>query len=103
MHGISAKIAQEIGMLFENGDWDTSARQQEAEHHPGRTSADNAAGGFHRRHGLSLRSLNKDKNRALVWFHVHAYACLSGVLTDSPSRSSVTLIWHDRREFGRTS
>ena len=31
------------------------------------------------------------------------YACRSGVDTVRPSRSSLTLIWHDRREFGRTS
>jgi dienelactone hydrolase len=30
-------------------------------------------------------------------------ACRSGVDTTRPSRSSLTLIWHDRREFGRTS
>jgi hypothetical protein len=32
-----------------------------------------------------------------------SYACRSGVRTVSPSNSSVTLIWQDRREFGRTS
>ncbi len=32
-----------------------------------------------------------------------AYACFSGVRTTSPSSSSETLIWHDSREFGRTS
>ena len=31
------------------------------------------------------------------------YACLSGVRTTRPSSSSLTLIWHDSREFGRTS
>ena len=31
------------------------------------------------------------------------YACFSGVRTTSPSSSSLTLIWHDSREFGRTS
>ena len=30
-------------------------------------------------------------------------ACRSGVVTTRPSSSSLTLIWHDRREFGRTS
>ena len=30
-------------------------------------------------------------------------ACRSGVRTTSPSSSSVTLIWHDSREFGFTS
>ena len=32
-----------------------------------------------------------------------AQACRSGVRTIRPSSSSVTLIWQDRREFGRTS
>jgi hypothetical protein len=50
MHGISAKIAQEIGMLFQYNDGDAGARQQEAEHHPGRTSASDTAGGFDRSH-----------------------------------------------------
>ena len=31
------------------------------------------------------------------------YACFSGVRTISPSSSSLTLIWQDSREFGRTS
>ncbi len=31
------------------------------------------------------------------------YACRSGMRTTSPSSASVTLIWHERREFGRTS
>ena len=31
------------------------------------------------------------------------YACRSGVRTTRPSSSSVTLIWHDSREFGFTS
>jgi hypothetical protein len=30
-------------------------------------------------------------------------ACRSGVVTTRPSSSSVTRIWHDRREFSRTS
>ena len=34
---------------------------------------------------------------------VGVYACLSGVVTLKPSSSSVTLIWQDSREFGRTS
>ena len=31
------------------------------------------------------------------------YACFSGVRTTRPSSSALTLIWHDKREFGRTS
>ena len=35
--------------------------------------------------------------------HSPSYACRSGIRTTSPSSSSVTLIWQDRREFGLTS
>jgi hypothetical protein len=50
MHRISAEIPQEIGMLFQYNNGDAGARQQEAEHHPGRTTAHNTAGGFDRSH-----------------------------------------------------
>jgi hypothetical protein len=33
----------------------------------------------------------------------NSQACRSGVRTTSPSSASLTLIWHDSREFGRTS
>src|SRR5687767_15988515 len=33
----AAKVAQEVGMLLENQDIHAGARQQEAEHHPGRS------------------------------------------------------------------
>src|SRR5262249_35447535 len=36
-------------------------------------------------------------------FTFASYACRSGILTTSPSSASVTLIWQDRRELGRTS
>ena len=50
MNGVAAEIAQEVGVLFQHGDGDTGARQQEAEHHPGRSAAGDAAGGFDRSH-----------------------------------------------------
>jgi hypothetical protein len=50
MYGIPAEISQEIWMLFQYNDGDPGARQQEAEHHPGRTTARNTAGGFDRSH-----------------------------------------------------
>ena len=48
MHDIAAEIAQEVGVLFENGDSDAGARQQKAEHHAGRPAAGNAARRFDR-------------------------------------------------------
>ena len=43
MNGVAAKIAQEVGMFFENDHIDAAARQQGAEHEPGRAAADDAA------------------------------------------------------------
>ena len=48
MHDIAAEIAQEVGVLFENGDRDAGARQQKAEHHAGRPAAGHAARRFDR-------------------------------------------------------
>ncbi len=43
MHGVAAKIAQEIGVLFQHRDLDAGAGQKKAEHHPGRPAADDTA------------------------------------------------------------
>ena len=43
MNGVAAEIAQEIGVLLEHDDVDAGAREQEAEHHPARSAADDAA------------------------------------------------------------
>ena len=48
MDGVAAKVAQEIRVLLEHDDIDAGARQQEAEHHPGRPAAGNAASGADR-------------------------------------------------------
>src|SRR5271166_54052 len=40
---VAAKIAQEVGVLFENEDRDPGSRQQETEHHPCRAAAGDAA------------------------------------------------------------
>ncbi|MNU07013.1 hypothetical protein D3C72_2524180 [compost metagenome] len=45
MDGVAAEIAQEVGVLFQDGDADAGARQQEPEHHPGGTAAGDDAGG----------------------------------------------------------
>jgi hypothetical protein len=45
MNCVAAEIAQEVGVLLQYGDGHAGARQQKAEHHPGRSAADDAAGG----------------------------------------------------------
>ena len=47
MHGVAAEIAQEIGVLLKYRHHDPGARQQQAQHHPGRTAADDAAAGMY--------------------------------------------------------
>src|SRR5215471_12509341 len=56
MHGVAAEIPKEIVVLFEDGDLDTATSQQIAEHHAGRSTADDAAGVLYdlRRHVTSL-------------------------------------------------
>ena len=91
MHSIAAEIAQEIGVLFDNDDSNASARQQEAKHHPGGSTAGNAALCFDRGHGTLCADLIR--TAAVARFCVGgSYACFSGIVTTSPSRSSVTLI-----------
>ncbi len=51
MDRVAAKIAQEVGVLFQHHDVDPGPRQQEAEHHARRPAADNAATGRERGHG----------------------------------------------------
>jgi len=48
VHRVAAKVAQEILVLFQNRDIDTSARQQEAAHHAGWTAAGNDTCGRNR-------------------------------------------------------
>jgi hypothetical protein len=46
MDRIAAKVAQKIGVLFQHDYIYSGARQQKAEHHSGRPSADDAALGL---------------------------------------------------------
>src|SRR4051812_15556784 len=46
MDRVAAEVAQEVGMLFQHDDVDAGAPQQKAEHHAGRTTAHDAAGGL---------------------------------------------------------
>src|SRR5262249_36325110 len=53
MDSVAAEIAKEVGVLFQNDDFDAGARQEKSEHHAGRTAAGDAAlcvdrGGGHR-------------------------------------------------------
>ncbi len=43
MHGVAAKIPEEVGVLFQHHDVDPGAAQQIAQHHAGGTAADDAA------------------------------------------------------------
>src|SRR5271169_5625084 len=54
MHGITTKITEEVGVLFQNHRLDAGAAEQVAQHHAGRTAADDAAAGFYRARWLSL-------------------------------------------------
>ncbi len=53
MHGIAAKIAKEIRVLFQHHDIDAGASEQITEHHAGGPAADDAATYFHRLSRLS--------------------------------------------------
>jgi hypothetical protein len=53
---VAAEVAQEVGVLLEDQDLDAGPGQQEAEHHPGRPAAHDAAahqGDLARGHGVS--------------------------------------------------
>ena len=43
MHGVAAKIAEEVRVLFQHHDIDPGPTQQIAQHHAGGTAADDAA------------------------------------------------------------
>ena len=44
--GVAAEVAEEVGVLFEDGDVDAGAGEEEAEHDAGGAAADDAAGGL---------------------------------------------------------
>ena len=46
MHGVAAKVAEEIRMLLQHHDIDAGAAEEITEHHASRTSADDAAADF---------------------------------------------------------
>ena len=68
MNGVAAKVAQKIGVLLQHDDIDTGARQQKAQHHPGRATAGDAAlGGDHRvRHDHTPVLLGAERKRVLT-------------------------------------
>ena len=53
MDGVAAEVAEEVGVLFKDGDVDGTAGEEIAEHDAGGASADDAAGGWGQRGGLS--------------------------------------------------
>jgi transposase InsO family protein len=42
VHGVATKVAQEVSVLFQDGDLDTRAGQQQGENHSGRPTAHHA-------------------------------------------------------------
>jgi hypothetical protein len=42
MDGVASEVAEEVGVLFKDGDGDAGAGEQEAEHDSSGASADNA-------------------------------------------------------------
>jgi hypothetical protein len=54
VHGIAAKIPEEVVVLLDYGDRNPCARQQVTQHHSGRAAANNAACGFERLDGHTL-------------------------------------------------
>jgi hypothetical protein len=45
VNGVAAEIAEEVGVFFEDEDFDAGAGEKEAEHHAGGAAACDAAGG----------------------------------------------------------
>ncbi len=55
VHGVAAEVPQEVLVLLQHGDLDTGAGHEQAEHHPGRATADDEAGrALFIRHALNL-------------------------------------------------
>ena len=61
MNRVAAKITQKVGVFLEYYDLDPRACQQEAEHHSGRASADDAAASLELRLDFSTHRFSKDK------------------------------------------
>ena len=39
MDGVAAEVSEEVGVLFEDGDADAGTRQEQSQHHAGRSAA----------------------------------------------------------------
>jgi hypothetical protein len=46
VNGVTAEIAEKIGVFFEDQDFDAGAGEKEAEHHAGGAASGDAAGGL---------------------------------------------------------
>ena len=55
MHGVAAKIPEEVGVFLQHQRVDAGAAEQIAQHHAGRAAADDAASGVDRALEWSLR------------------------------------------------
>ena len=68
MDGVTAKIAEEIGVFFQDDDIDASPGEKKAEDHAGGTTADDAAAG-----GQLVRG-------PVRWIHPAFFECLEQTL-----------------------
>jgi hypothetical protein len=67
MHGVAAKIPEEIRVLFQHDRLDTGAAEQIAQHHAGRPAADDAAPGFYRARRLPFGGSASVHDFAPTW------------------------------------
>ena len=58
MDGVAAEVPEEVGVLLENQHVDAGARQEQAEHHPGRPAADDAARSAAHAHGAFVQMMD---------------------------------------------
>jgi hypothetical protein len=65
--GVAAEVAEEVGVLLEDGDFNAGAGEQEAEHDSGRASADDAAGGVEGGGGHGFASARDSDDCRLDW------------------------------------
>src|SRR3546814_2531196 len=81
MHGIATKIAQEVAVLFEHQGLDAGACEQQAQNHPGRSAADDAAACADRvriGHDPSMRAQRCSVNTGAARSAKH-FACLAQI------------------------
>src|ERR1043166_672709 len=92
---VTAKIAQEVRMLFQNDDINAGPGEQEAQHHSGRSAASNAATGrkrfsFSGLHGFSAIVIDSKWKPAILRRHIsnagsdRARSCITSLMALLP-------------------